>query len=179
MRTKGSPFLSSDDARSAVSSAGVAARPASTSPLTGSPSARPGYADALDHAEQALALFQATADRAGQAAAVKAVGWCHILLGDPHRARAFCQRALALNRTAATAAARRSPGTASATPSTSSDTTDVQHPWRGGQPVAADPGHGQVHGDGTLALTGKELVNGNTVTVSPGSRMRICPVVAT
>ena len=32
---------------------------------------------------------------------------------------------------------------------------------------------------GTLALTGKELVAGNTINVSTGSRMRLCPVVAT
>ena len=32
---------------------------------------------------------------------------------------------------------------------------------------------------GTLAITGKELVAANTVNVSTGSRMRICPVVAT
>jgi hypothetical protein len=32
---------------------------------------------------------------------------------------------------------------------------------------------------GTLTFTGKELVAANTITASPGSRMRICPVVAT
>lgn len=32
---------------------------------------------------------------------------------------------------------------------------------------------------GTLALNGAELVAGNTITISTGSRMRICPIVAT
>jgi tetratricopeptide (TPR) repeat protein len=53
-------------------------------------------ADALSHAEQALALAQAIGDQAGQAASLNSVGWCHALLGDHQRAWTFCQQALAI-----------------------------------------------------------------------------------
>ncbi len=52
--------------------------------------------DALDHDEQALRLFQDAGHRAGQAKALNAVGWGHILLGDPRRGRTLCYRALVL-----------------------------------------------------------------------------------
>jgi tetratricopeptide (TPR) repeat protein/transcriptional regulator with XRE-family HTH domain len=56
------------------------------------------FADALDHAEQALGIFQATGRQGAQAEMLNAVGWCHAQLGNYEQARSFCQEALALHR---------------------------------------------------------------------------------
>ena len=55
------------------------------------------YADALEHAEQALRLYQAIGDKASEADALNNVGWYHGLLGDYQQARAFCRQALTLS----------------------------------------------------------------------------------
>jgi tetratricopeptide (TPR) repeat protein/transcriptional regulator with XRE-family HTH domain len=54
------------------------------------------YADALDHAEQALRVARAVGDKPATARMLNVVGWCHGLLGDYQRTRAFCERSLAL-----------------------------------------------------------------------------------
>ena len=54
--------------------------------------------DALGHADQALALYQATGDQDRLAAALNNVGWCHALLGNYQRSREFTQQALAAYR---------------------------------------------------------------------------------
>jgi tetratricopeptide (TPR) repeat protein len=59
------------------------------------------YTGALDHAGQALSLYQAIGDKPNEAITLNAVGWCHALLGDYQRARAFCQQAITLNAAAA------------------------------------------------------------------------------
>jgi tetratricopeptide (TPR) repeat protein len=51
---------------------------------------------ALDHAEQALTLYQAAGHRRGQADALNAVSWCHVQLGDHTRALTYGQQALTL-----------------------------------------------------------------------------------
>lgn len=53
---------------------------------------------ALDHAKQALSLYQAAADEGGQGAALNVVGWHHTLLGDHHRAIEYCRHALTILR---------------------------------------------------------------------------------
>jgi tetratricopeptide (TPR) repeat protein len=59
--------------------------------------ARRGRPDrALNHAQQALTLYQATG-HPGQAHALNAVGWYHALLGDHTAALTYCQQALTLN----------------------------------------------------------------------------------
>jgi hypothetical protein len=52
-------------------------------------------ADALIHAEEALALSRAADDRLWQARALNRVGWYHALLGRPDQALTECQEALA------------------------------------------------------------------------------------
>ncbi|ACU73911.1 transcriptional regulator, SARP family [Catenulispora acidiphila DSM 44928] len=54
------------------------------------------YPEALAHAEESLRLFRATDNTIGQARALNAVGWLHILLDDPQPALEYCQSALAL-----------------------------------------------------------------------------------
>jgi tetratricopeptide (TPR) repeat protein/transcriptional regulator with XRE-family HTH domain len=56
------------------------------------------YREALDHSRQALSLFMATGNRAGQACALNAAGWCHAHLGEQHRALDCCQQALEVAR---------------------------------------------------------------------------------
>jgi DNA-binding SARP family transcriptional activator/tetratricopeptide (TPR) repeat protein len=56
------------------------------------------YADALEHAEQALDLFQAAGHQTGQASSTNAVGWYRALLGDHQQACAILQQSLALHR---------------------------------------------------------------------------------
>jgi len=46
--------------------------------------------DALQHAQQALALFRAAGHRLGEAKALNAVGWCHTLLGEHEQAVVHC-----------------------------------------------------------------------------------------
>jgi tetratricopeptide (TPR) repeat protein len=56
------------------------------------------YRDSIQHAEQALDLFEAAGNRAGQAAALNALGYSHALLGEPAQGRRSNHRqALALN----------------------------------------------------------------------------------
>ena len=76
------------------------------------------YAEALGHGEQALRLYQAIGDKAGEAAALNNVGWYHALLGDYQQARAFCRQALALYAETGHHNAEGNAGTAWATPST-------------------------------------------------------------
>jgi tetratricopeptide (TPR) repeat protein len=52
---------------------------------------------ALDHAQQALTLYQAAGHRRGQATALNAVGWYHAAVGDRAHALTYCQRALTLH----------------------------------------------------------------------------------
>jgi tetratricopeptide (TPR) repeat protein len=66
--------------------------------LSGAAEMRGRYADALGHSEQALVLFRATANRAGEANALNSIGWCHAQLGNPLQARTVCQQALSLYR---------------------------------------------------------------------------------
>ncbi len=56
------------------------------------------YADALAHAERALALSQAAGNKTAQAENLNAVGWNHAMLGHYEQALTFCQQALDLNR---------------------------------------------------------------------------------
>jgi tetratricopeptide (TPR) repeat protein len=56
---------------------------------------RGDYPQALDHARQALTLYQAAGNQCGQAYALSNVGWCHALLGD-QQALTTCQQALTL-----------------------------------------------------------------------------------
>jgi tetratricopeptide (TPR) repeat protein len=51
---------------------------------------------ALDHAQQALALYLRAGSRSGQAYALNSAGWYHAQLGDHERALAHCEQALAL-----------------------------------------------------------------------------------
>jgi DNA-binding SARP family transcriptional activator/tetratricopeptide (TPR) repeat protein len=52
--------------------------------------------EALPHAQQALALFQAAGHGTERARALNAVGWFHAQLGDYEQALSCCQRALSL-----------------------------------------------------------------------------------
>jgi DNA-binding SARP family transcriptional activator/tetratricopeptide (TPR) repeat protein len=54
-------------------------------------------ARALDHAQQALTLFQTAGHLRGQATALNSVGWYHALLGHHTNAITHCQQALALH----------------------------------------------------------------------------------
>jgi len=54
------------------------------------------FDQALDHAQQALAVFQAADHPQGQARALNAVGWYQTVRGDHVQALACCTRALAL-----------------------------------------------------------------------------------
>jgi len=54
------------------------------------------HCESLDHASEALRLFQQTGNRLGQAVALNEVGWDHIYLGDCQQAIGCCQRALEL-----------------------------------------------------------------------------------
>jgi tetratricopeptide (TPR) repeat protein/transcriptional regulator with XRE-family HTH domain len=60
--------------------------------------ARNQSSDALNHAEQALLLYQAQEYRPGQASALNAAGWSCVLLGRHQEALRHCEQALALNR---------------------------------------------------------------------------------
>jgi tetratricopeptide (TPR) repeat protein len=51
---------------------------------------------ALEHAQQALALFRATGHLRGQAGALNNLGWYHALLGHHTHALTHCQQALSL-----------------------------------------------------------------------------------
>src|SRR5262249_8182408 len=65
-----------------------------THPALGYLWARQGRPEqALDHAQQALPLFQATSHRRGLANSLNTVGWYHALLGDHQQALAYCQQA--------------------------------------------------------------------------------------
>lgn len=54
--------------------------------------------EALHHATRALEVTCAAGDLAGQAAALNAIGWCQLQLGDFEAAMTSCQRALGLHR---------------------------------------------------------------------------------
>ena len=54
------------------------------------------HGNALDHAQQAVTLFQAAGHRPGQAHSLTGIGWCYAQLGNHHHALIHCQRALAL-----------------------------------------------------------------------------------
>ncbi|WP_433261451.1 tetratricopeptide repeat protein [Actinosynnema sp. CS-041913] len=81
------------------------------------------HREALGHAQHALALYRSTHHRAGQAGALNDVGWCLTELGEHEEALVHCDQALRLHRELDTATARPRRGTASATPTTTSDTT--------------------------------------------------------
>jgi DNA-binding SARP family transcriptional activator len=53
--------------------------------------------EALAHVTHALRLFRAADNRHGQALALNAIGWCHILLGHPERALPRCTESLRLH----------------------------------------------------------------------------------
>jgi DNA-binding SARP family transcriptional activator/tetratricopeptide (TPR) repeat protein len=53
--------------------------------------------ESLRFAEQALALYQSTQHRLGQAFALHAVGWAHALMGNAKEALSYCTSALALS----------------------------------------------------------------------------------
>jgi tetratricopeptide (TPR) repeat protein len=55
------------------------------------------YRDALDDARHAVDRYEAAGQRDGQARALNAVGWYHMLLGDYREAFACGQLALALH----------------------------------------------------------------------------------
>jgi DNA-binding SARP family transcriptional activator len=55
------------------------------------------HGEALDHARQSLELYRHTGHRAGQAAALNAVGWFCSLLDDHETALVYCEEALALH----------------------------------------------------------------------------------
>jgi len=54
------------------------------------------YADAREHARQALDLFRAVGHRRGIAVSLNSVGWCCAHLGESREALAYCRDALAL-----------------------------------------------------------------------------------
>lgn len=56
------------------------------------------YRAALDHTQQALALYADAGHRYGQAAALNAIGWYHAQLGDHTAALPACEQALTLLR---------------------------------------------------------------------------------
>jgi len=54
------------------------------------------YADALAHNEEALLIARTIGHEHAQARALANIAWCRALLGDYHRARGFCDQAMAL-----------------------------------------------------------------------------------
>ncbi|GAA3348956.1 BTAD domain-containing putative transcriptional regulator [Amorphoplanes nipponensis] len=85
-------------ARERFGAAGDRAGLAATHRTTARMYARQGrHADALEHDEQALALFRQEGHLAGQATALNAIGWHHAHLGRPATAIARCRQALALH----------------------------------------------------------------------------------
>jgi tetratricopeptide (TPR) repeat protein/transcriptional regulator with XRE-family HTH domain len=59
------------------------------------------YQEALRHSEQALDLYAASGNRAGEGAALNSVAWYHAELGALDQARSYCERAIAVLQKAA------------------------------------------------------------------------------
>lgn len=79
-----------------ISSSEIArVRPGRSKILGGWPWVQGRHADALGHSEQALRLYQTIGHKTEEARLLNGVGWCHALLGDYQRARAFCEQSLA------------------------------------------------------------------------------------
>jgi DNA-binding SARP family transcriptional activator/tetratricopeptide (TPR) repeat protein len=54
------------------------------------------YAEALDHAQQAVHRYRTSGDRDGEVRTLNATGWYHMLLGDHQQAFACCTQAITL-----------------------------------------------------------------------------------